>query len=194
MVGRFTAAARAFAIVLTVAAVTACAHFPLLSYKSTPPADRSAATEPMRTTPKADKEKTARLALKGDREPLAKPTYVVTVKPEIFAAKHPVAPAADKAVNRRDATYGIASFYGHGSRTANGEKFNPRDMTAAHRHLPFGTRVRVTELSSGRSVTVRINDRGPFIPGRIVDVSHSAAERLGIVGRGIAKVKVDVVE
>jgi rare lipoprotein A len=89
---------------------------------------------------------------------------------------------------------GLASFYGSGLQTANGEKFNPRALTAAHRTLPFGTKVRVTNVRSGRSVTVRINDRGPFIPGRVIDVSPAAAEELGIVGRGIAKVKLDVVQ
>jgi rare lipoprotein A len=72
--------------------------------------------------------------------------------------------------------------------TANGERFNPKALTAAHRSLPFGTRLRVTNVATGRSVTVRINDRGPYVPGRIVDVSYSAAESLGIVER-IAKVK-----
>jgi len=90
--------------------------------------------------------------------------------------------------------YGLASFYQHGSRTANGEKFDPRELTAAHRTLPFGTRLKVTNLSTGRSVTVRVNDRGPFIAGRIVDVSHSAALSLGMTERGLAKVKVDVVD
>jgi rare lipoprotein A len=90
--------------------------------------------------------------------------------------------------------YGLASFYRHGSQTANGEKFDPRKLTAAHRTLPFGTRLKVTDLSTGRSVTVRVNDRGPFIPGRIVDVSHSAAESLGMTGRGLAKVKLDIVD
>ena len=89
---------------------------------------------------------------------------------------------------------GIASFYKQGSRTASGEKFNPRELTAAHPTLPFGTRVRVTNVNTGRSVTVRINDRGPFIRGRVIDVSHSAAESLGMVGQGVAKVKLDVVE
>jgi rare lipoprotein A len=92
------------------------------------------------------------------------------------------------------ASYGIASFYSDGQQTANGEKFNPNELTAAHRTLPFGTRLRVTSVATGRSVTVRINDRGPFVPGRIVDVSYSAAETLGITGRGIAKVKLDVVQ
>jgi rare lipoprotein A len=89
---------------------------------------------------------------------------------------------------------GLASFYGNDLQTASGERFNPRAMTAAHRTLPFGTKVRVTDVRSGRSVTVRINDRGPFVPGRVIDVSQAAAEELGIVGRGIAKVKLDVVQ
>lgn len=91
------------------------------------------------------------------------------------------------------ASHGVASFYTDEQLTANGEKFNPSAMTAAHRTLPFGTRLRVTNVATGRSVTVRVNDRGPYIPGRVVDVSYSAAESLGIVGRGLAKVKLDVV-
>ena len=91
------------------------------------------------------------------------------------------------------ASHGIASFYSDEQKTANGEKFDPNAMTAAHRSLPFGTKLRVTNLATGRSVTVRVNDRGPYIAGRVVDVSYSAAESLGIVGRGIAKVKLDVV-
>ena len=67
-------------------------------------------------------------------------------------------------------------------------------MTTAHRSLPFGTRLRVTNVSSGQSVTVRVNDRGPFVRGRVVDVSYAAAEELGMVGGGVAKVKLDVVE
>ena len=92
------------------------------------------------------------------------------------------------------ASEGLASFYVDGSRTASGERFDPRELTAAHRTLPFGTRLRVTSVATGRSVTVRINDRGPFVPGRVIDVSYSAADRLGIVGRGVAKVKIDVVQ
>jgi rare lipoprotein A len=88
----------------------------------------------------------------------------------------------------------MASYYSHGSRTASGEKFNPKELTAAHPTLPFGTRVRVTNVNTGKSVTVRVNDRGPFVRGRVIDVSHSAAESLGMVGRGVAKVKLDVVE
>jgi rare lipoprotein A len=91
------------------------------------------------------------------------------------------------------AAQGLASFYTEGTRTANGEKFNTYALTAAHPTLPFGTHLRVTNVATGRSVTVRVNDRGPYVPGRIVDVSYSAAESLGMVGRGVAKVKLDVV-
>jgi rare lipoprotein A len=88
---------------------------------------------------------------------------------------------------------GIASFYTEDEETASGEKYDPNKLTAAHPTLPFGTRLRVTNLVNGHSVVVRVNDRGPFIPGRVVDVSYSAAETLGIVERGIVKVKLDVV-
>lgn len=96
-------------------------------------------------------------------------------------------------VETRVATQGIASFYAEGKRTASGEKFDAHELTAAHPTLPFGTRLRVTNVATGRSVMVRVNDRGPYVPGRIVDVSYAAAESLGMVGRGVAKVKVDVV-
>lgn len=89
---------------------------------------------------------------------------------------------------------GLASFYSEGARTANGEKFNPNELTAAHPTLPFGTKLRVTNTSNGQSVTVRVNDRGPFVQGRVVDVSYSAARALGMVGSGTAKVKLDVVQ
>jgi rare lipoprotein A len=88
---------------------------------------------------------------------------------------------------------GLASFYTEGTQTANGEKFDTYAMTAAHRTLPFGTQLRVTSLVSGRSVTVRINDRGPYIKGRVVDLSYSAARALGMVDAGVAKVRLDVV-
>ncbi len=105
-----------------------------------------------------------------------------------FAARPPAA----KAAAMTDGSVGIASFYKHGSKTANGEQFNPGELTAAHRTLPFGTRLRVTNVATAQSVTVRINDRGPFIHGRVVDLSHSAAEVLGMVDRGITKVKLEV--
>lgn len=92
----------------------------------------------------------------------------------------------------RSTILGIASFYWQGQRTATGERFNPNGLTAAHRSLPFGTRVRVTNKRNGRSVVVRINDRGPFIRGRVIDLSLGAARAIGMVGNGLAPVKVEV--
>lgn len=89
---------------------------------------------------------------------------------------------------------GVASFYSEGERTASGEKFDAHELTAAHPTLPFGTKLRVTNVATGRSVTVRVNDRGPFVHGRVVDVSYSAAQSLGMVSKGIANVKLDVVQ
>jgi rare lipoprotein A len=141
---------------------------------------------------------------------------VVSKRSTVFTASRPAAPERDRTAsfvpNRRVAvahaaltphdnnitaakTYsqGLASFYTEGTQTASGEKFNTNELTAAHPTLPFGTRLRVTNVTNGHSVTVRINDRGPYVPGRIVDVSYSAARTLGMVGDGLAKVKLDVV-
>ncbi|MCP5082448.1 MAG: septal ring lytic transglycosylase RlpA family protein [Alphaproteobacteria bacterium] len=87
---------------------------------------------------------------------------------------------------------GVASYYKSGKVTANGERFKPHGMTAAHRKLPFGTKVRVTHLRTGKSVVVRINDRGPFIGKRIIDLSLGAARRIGMTNSGVARVRVDV--
>jgi rare lipoprotein A len=87
---------------------------------------------------------------------------------------------------------GIASYYGpglHGRPTASGERFNQNAMTAAHRKLPFGTCLRVVNMENGRSVDVRVNDRGPYKEGRIVDVSLAAAKKLGLVDKGLARVR-----
>jgi rare lipoprotein A len=92
------------------------------------------------------------------------------------------------------ASQGVASFYSDDQETASGEKFDKHELTAAHPTLPFGTRLRVTNVSTGRSVTVRVNDRGPYVHGRVVDVSYSAAEALGMVNKGVANVKLDVVQ
>ncbi|MEH2300280.1 MAG: septal ring lytic transglycosylase RlpA family protein [Nostoc sp.] len=92
---------------------------------------------------------------------------------------------------------GMASYYGYdgsGNRTASGQRFNPEEMTAAHRSLPFGTQVRVTNTYNGRSVVVRINDRGPFIRGRVIDLSAGAARILGMMGSGVAQVHIEVLE
>ncbi len=90
---------------------------------------------------------------------------------------------------------GIASWYGpgfYGNQTANQEIFDPSALTAAHRQLPFGTYVRVTRLDNGRSVVVRINDRGPFIRGRIIDLTETAAREIDMLHDGIAPVVVEV--
>ena len=88
---------------------------------------------------------------------------------------------------------GKASWYKMGTTTANGERMNPQAMAAAHKSLPFGPKVKVENLSNGRSVVVRINDRGPFVHGRVIDVTQGAAERLGMIRSGVARVKVTVV-
>src|SRR5262245_42667871 len=90
---------------------------------------------------------------------------------------------------------GVASWYGpgfHGNATSSGEIYDQFDLTAAHRTLPLGTRVAVTHLDSGRTVEVRINDRGPFVDDRIIDLSYAAARQLGLIGPGTGRVRVEV--
>ncbi len=90
---------------------------------------------------------------------------------------------------------GLASWYGgkfQGRRTASGEIFDTRRLTAAHRSLPFGTRVLVTNLANGKSITVRINDRGPFVAGRVIDLSLAAAAAIGLAGKGVVPVRLEV--
>ncbi len=91
---------------------------------------------------------------------------------------------------------GLASWYGgkfHGRLTSSGEIFDTNTMTAAHKTLPFGTMVKVTNLENGRSAVVKINDRGPFVEGRIIDLSRAAAEEIGMVGEGVARVSLTIV-
>jgi rare lipoprotein A len=90
---------------------------------------------------------------------------------------------------------GVASWYGpgfHGRLTANGERYNMNELTAAHRSLPFGTKVKVTNKSNGKSVVVRINDRGPYIGKRVIDLSKAAAQRIGMVDAGIMTVELEI--
>lgn len=92
---------------------------------------------------------------------------------------------------------GTASFYGgkwHGRKTANGEIFDTYKLTAAHKTLPFGTRVRVTNLSNGKSVVVRINNRGPYSKGRIIDLSQAAFSKIENMSKGVTKVKLEIVK
>ena len=87
---------------------------------------------------------------------------------------------------------GMASYYKSGLRTANGERFNPDGLTAAHRSLPFGTRVLVRNVKTGRSVVVRINDRGPFVAGRVIDLAFGAARVIDLHSTGVANVSLEV--
>lgn len=91
--------------------------------------------------------------------------------------------------------HGIASYYGadfHGRKTASGEIFDQWELTCAHRDLPFGTRLRVTNLKNKRSVVVRVNDRGPWVAGRMIDLSYAAAKKLGMIKDGVTKVKIEI--
>jgi rare lipoprotein A len=94
---------------------------------------------------------------------------------------------------RSETETGYASFYAdkfEGRKTANGEIFNQSKLTAAHKKLPFGTQVMVTNLANGRSVQVRINDRGPFVSGRIIDLTKAAAKEIDMLGAGVARVRI----
>ncbi len=108
-----------------------------------------------------------------------------------FVVLCPLAGAQDSSTQ-----VGRASWYGkkhHGKRTANGERFDMHALTAAHRTLPFGTRIRVLNLSNGREVVVRINDRGPYVKKRIIDLSHRAAKDIGMLRQGVARVKIEII-
>jgi len=160
-----------FAVALVAASLAACAQSSVVTQKSELlTASRQASLEQNRKT------------------------SFVTNRRVAVTRKHTPYASHKNAAEAQVASHGLASFYTEGTQTANGERFDTHELTAAHRTLPFGTRLRVTNVATGRSVTVRVNDRGPFVPGRVVDVSHSAAETLGIVGGGIAKVKLDVVQ
>jgi rare lipoprotein A len=102
-----------------------------------------------------------------------------------------------KAAGKAYTEEGLASWYGrkfHGKKTASGERFNMYKKTAAHRTLPFGTKVKVTNLGNKKSVVVRINDRGPFVKGRIIDLSYAAAKDIGMIKKGVVKVRIKVVK
>ena len=110
---------------------------------------------------------------------------VLTAAPAFYAS----AEASEGIVPARGLQQGAASWYGpgfHGRKTASGERFNSGSLTAAHRTLPFGTRVRVVNKKNGRSVVVRINDRGPYARGRVIDLSHASAKAIGV--NGVAQV------
>jgi rare lipoprotein A len=161
---------RLLAVTLGAASLAACAQSSVVTQKSELRASRQASLDQDRTTSSMMKRR------------------VVAVR------KHTPFASRRDAGGIKTASHGVASFYTEGTKTASGEKFDTLDMTAAHPTLPFGTKLRVTNVASGRSVTVRVNDRGPYVQGRVVDVSYSAADALGMVGKGVAKVKLDVVQ
>lgn len=106
----------------------------------------------------------------------------------------PQTPEAAPAGKPATTQIGIASWYGpgfHGRETASGETFNQHTLTAAHRTLPLGTTAKVTNLETGQSVHVKINDRGPYVPGRHLDLSRAAARQIGLTKKGVAKVKIE---
>jgi rare lipoprotein A len=161
---------RLLAVTLAAATLAACAQSTAVTQKSQLRASRQAALGHDHTTSSMIKRRVAAVR-----------------KHTRFASRRDASDA-------KTASHGVASYYTEGTKTASGEKFNTLEMTAAHPTLPFGTKLRVTNVASGRSVTVRVNDRGPYVQGRVVDVSYSAADALGMVGKGIAKVKLDVVQ
>jgi rare lipoprotein A len=174
------------AIVPILAALAACAPSPFVQNKT-----QFAAPTP---TPMATRQTglDLRTARSGN---IAR--HSVVRKVTVARKPDPATPAvlnAHPAAKANSSSYGVASFYTEDEWTASGEKFNTHALTAAHPTLPFGTRLRVTNVTNGRSVVVRINDRGPFVPGRVVDLSEQAAENLGMVESGIVKVKLDVVQ
>ena len=122
--------------------------------------------------------------------------HSVATKATAPAATH--APSRSKANTESSMSteVGLASWYGHpyhGRQAANGEIYDMEKLTAAHKTLPFGTWVRVTNLSNNKTVEVRITDRGPFIAGRIIDLSHAAAREVELIGPGVAQVRIDIV-
>ncbi len=154
-----------------------------------------AATSPAVTQPDPPKEVDPKFDHWQAKITLNKPSFKPTKKVTI-AAQPPFAlhgPIADGTV-KRHIMKGLASFYGSGERTASGGPFDPNALTAAHRTLPFGTHVRITRVDTGDSIIVRINDRGPFKPGRIIDLSRKAAEDLRMTDKGLTAVKLEVVD
>jgi rare lipoprotein A len=137
---------------------------------------------------------TAQAVTTADSAPVQSLAEIVAELPEQTAPIY--APALPQAEPRYEMiAEGVASYYGHelaGNRTASGERFNPSAMTAAHRSLPLGTRLRVTNKSNGESVVVRINDRGPFAKSRLIDLSLGAAREIGMLRTGTARVSVEI--
>ena len=176
-------AVRFLGLTLAAASLAACAQSSVVSRRSEfSPAVRQAAIEHHRRIAAIEHVSIVRRHVPATTE------HVSIVR------RHVPAATEENAGGLKLASHGVASFYTEGTQTASGERYNPGELTAAHPTLPFGTKLRVTNTTTGRSVTVRVNDRGPYVAGRVVDVSYSAASALGMVGAGTAKVKLDVVQ
>src|SRR5262245_57206904 len=130
-------------------------------------------------------------AFAGERSALPNPWTTTVIPARAVAPSKPTPPPTTPA-GHEHALKGIASYYWHGEKTASGEPFDKTALTAAHRTLPFNTLVKVTALNTRQSVVVRINDRGPFKQGRVIDVSQRAAEVLGFERRGLTMVEIEV--
>jgi rare lipoprotein A len=150
---------RLFAVAVAAVTLAACAQSSVITYKSALAPGRQASLESHTNAP-----------------------FVGNRHVAVAAKGHAPSVTNEHAKDAEDASYGLASIYGNDSRTASGERFDANELTAAHRTLPFGTRVRVTNHSNGRSVVVTINDRGPFVRGRIIDVTPATAHALGMSG------------
>ncbi len=136
---------------------------------------------------------TPRLAIARDGEMKTVPQVDVVVNADAVLDKAAPADVDEETKHLGD---GVASFYGNelaGNRTASGERFNPKELTAAHRTLPIGSKIRVTNKANGKSVVVRVNDRGPFAKTRIIDLSHAAAQEISMVRAGTAKVSLELI-
>ena len=141
-------------------------------------AERSSAAAERRATTRS-RTRTASVAPSSEAES----------RPQRRAAVKPSLPSLTGARRGGD---GLASYYWQPQRLASGGWFNPNAMTAAHKTLPFGTRVKVTNLANGRAATVTINDRGPYVAGRVIDLSSAAAGVVGMKGAGVTRVKLDI--
>lgn len=192
---RFLPAIAAFAGV----SLTGLALYPVLArdldgFEITDPLDLVLPSEPVSAVERADPSIEALVdPVKAD--PLTADPITAIAEPESVAIPTPPEPPKPVVPLVISTHSGEASWYGpgfYGNRTASGEVFRPGTMTAAHRTLPFGTRVRVTNLWNGRKAVVRINDRGPFAGDRVIDLAHGAASELGLTSSGIAQVRLEV--
>ena len=147
------------------------------------------ASQPLPEATTSDSTPSVQPAVEGDDLQTIK-----EIQPLLGGSK-PIKPQAASMVKGQGGAGGMASWYGpgfHGRRTANGEVYNQNALTAAHRSLPFGTKVRVTNVNTGSSVIVRINDRGPFAGGRVIDLSAAAARVIGMIRSGVAPVRIEI--